>query len=95
MQKHLWSRKSREIELGAEQRGVPCILESISLDHQAAIATLAVMLIFKPDELPSNEGTYLTQVKMIFLLVAKGKWYTLYTPYSTICAVVLKFFEVS
>lgn len=79
MQKYLWRRKSREIELRAEQGGVPYILESISLDHQAAIATLAVMFIFKPDELPSNEGIYLIQVKMIFLLVAKGKWYTLYT----------------
>lgn len=51
-------------------RRVSLIPASISVDHQVAIAPLAVMLIFKSNELSSNEGTYLNQVKMIFLLVA-------------------------
>ena len=50
---------------------------STALSHQAAIAASSVLILFKPDELSSGEGTYLNQVKMIFLLVANGNWYTL------------------
>lgn len=57
------------------KKGVLYTPANTSLDHQDAIATLAV-LSFKPDELPSNESTYLNQAKMI-LFVAKSKWYTL------------------
>lgn len=59
------------------RRRVSCIPVSNCLDHQAAIAALVVLLIFRPDELASNESTYLNQVKEIFSLVAKGNWYTL------------------